>query len=181
MAQPNWAKIRARYERGGISHRDLAEAEDVPYPTLRDRAKREGWTASAQQVRSAIVAKTSQKVVERASSEAADYVLQHTNDWQSIRNALMAVIEADFEALTEDQIEELKAKAAFAMGASQTFERIQKGQRLSLGLDKEKPPGGEGGDGNEQPLSPDEFRSMDPAERRRRIGEALRPDGNGQR
>ena len=74
MAQPNWVKIRGRYERGGISHRDLAESEGVPYPTLRDRAKRESWTVSRQHVVAEVVAATSQHVINRMAIKAADVV-----------------------------------------------------------------------------------------------------------
>jgi hypothetical protein len=79
MAQPNWVKIRARYERGGISYRDLAESENVPFPTLRDRAKREGWRVSRDRVVTEIVSVTSQKVIERLAINAAD-VMQIATD-----------------------------------------------------------------------------------------------------
>lgn len=71
-AGPNWPRIRARYERGGISLRDLAESERVPFPTIRDRSRREGWAASRQHVVTEVVSVTSQKVIERTAIKAAD-------------------------------------------------------------------------------------------------------------
>jgi hypothetical protein len=62
LSKPDWDKIRIEYEATGLSHRKLAEKYGVPYPTLRDRAKREQWTISAQTVRSKIVAKARENV-----------------------------------------------------------------------------------------------------------------------
>jgi transposase len=74
MAQPNWVKIRARYERGGISQRDLAASEGVSYNTLKDRSKREGWAVSRDVVHSKTTARTQQLIVERGALKAADVV-----------------------------------------------------------------------------------------------------------
>lgn len=74
----DWVKIRTEYETTKTSHRKLAEKYSIPYPTIRDRAKREGWKASANRTKDAIVAKTiektSQKLAERRAQRIADEI-----------------------------------------------------------------------------------------------------------
>lgn len=128
-ARPDWAKIRARYERGGISHRDLAAAEGVSYPTLRDRARRESWSISAAEVRSKVRAQASQKLVQRLSDAAVDYVQQHTDDWQRLRTLMMQGLDPK---ATADDVK----RAALAAEFAKSYKHVQAGQRLGLGLDR---------------------------------------------
>lgn len=79
--KPNWIAIRAEYEAGGISQRALAEKCNVPYPTLRDRAKRESWAEAKEETRSKIIAETSQKIVDTLSTEAAQATINHRRLW----------------------------------------------------------------------------------------------------
>lgn len=74
MAQPNWVKIRARYERGGISQRDLAVSEGVSFNTLKDRANREKWRVSRDHVATEVTTATQQHVINRMALKAADVV-----------------------------------------------------------------------------------------------------------
>lgn len=71
MNKPDWDKIRIEYEATGLSHRKLAEKYGVPYPTLRDRAKREHWTVSANGVRAKIVAKVQEHVATKRANAIA--------------------------------------------------------------------------------------------------------------
>jgi len=80
--KPDWDKIRIEYEATGLSHRKLAEKYGIPYPTLRDRAKRESWTVSAEIVRSRIVATARANVVTkraRAIEKEIDPALEATS------------------------------------------------------------------------------------------------------
>jgi len=45
MAQPNWKKIAKEYITTDIAMRPLAAKYNISFPTLRDRAKREEWSA----------------------------------------------------------------------------------------------------------------------------------------
>jgi len=74
MAQPNWVKIRGRYERGGISQRDLAASEGVSFNTLKDRANREKWRVSRDHVATEVTTATQQHVINRMALKAADVV-----------------------------------------------------------------------------------------------------------
>ena len=66
----DWNAIRAEYIGGGISQRKLAEKYDVPWPTLRDRAKRESWQKEAEAARYNSVTKAVQATAETAADNA---------------------------------------------------------------------------------------------------------------
>jgi hypothetical protein len=125
-----------------------------------DLAYRRKWKAEKTKVREVLAEKTPEAVAVRLIANATDYITQHTDDWQTIRTAIMAVIEAE-----QDPLEKAKMSAA----CYKALEAIQKGQRLSLGLGVGEAPPTDPVK-NEQP----DFRNMDPAERRRRIDEKIR-------
>ena len=43
MAKRNWEAIAEAYIEGGMSLRELSRKRDIPWSTLRDRARRENW------------------------------------------------------------------------------------------------------------------------------------------
>ena len=66
----NWNKIRAEYIGGGISQRKLAEKHGVPWRTLQDRAKREGWKDAMEKARAKAVVASCQKTAQAAADNA---------------------------------------------------------------------------------------------------------------
>lgn len=66
----DWARIRADYIAGGISQRKLAERNNIPFPTLRDRAIAEKWTEERDKARNKIIEKTVQKTANAAAENA---------------------------------------------------------------------------------------------------------------
>lgn len=66
----DWNAIRAEYIGGGISQRKLAEKYDVPWPTLRDRAKRENWQKEAEAARYNSVTRAVQETADAAADNA---------------------------------------------------------------------------------------------------------------
>ena len=48
MAKRNWEAIAAAYIEGGMSLRALSREQSIPWSTLRDRARREGWDSRRQ-------------------------------------------------------------------------------------------------------------------------------------
>lgn len=54
----DWIAIQQEYETGYMDSRDLAEKHEIPYPTLRDRMRRENWADNREDYRSNLVAKT---------------------------------------------------------------------------------------------------------------------------
>jgi uncharacterized protein YjcR len=71
IAAYDWPKIKAEYISSSISLRDLASKHGIPFPTVRDRAKREGWTAERDALRNKIVSRTLQKTAEKVSTKIA--------------------------------------------------------------------------------------------------------------
>lgn len=70
----DWLKIRNEYINGNISYRKLAEKHKISFPTLRDRAAKEGWGDLREEQRNKIVSKTSQKTAEVVSTQEANRI-----------------------------------------------------------------------------------------------------------
>lgn len=70
----DWLKIRNEYVSGSISYRKLAEKYDVSFPTLRDKANREGWSALREGQRNKVLSKTLQKTAEVVSTKEANRI-----------------------------------------------------------------------------------------------------------
>lgn len=69
--KPNWIKIRTEYETSDVKLSKLAEKHGVPYPTIRDRSRREEWGRDKEENRKEIVRKTSKKVIEKIADKHA--------------------------------------------------------------------------------------------------------------
>ena len=67
----DWLKIKNEYTNGNISYRKLADKHGVSYPTLRDKAIREGWAALREDQRNKVLAKTLQKTAEVVANKEA--------------------------------------------------------------------------------------------------------------
>lgn len=126
----NWLAIEPRYK-AGETPEQLAAAFKVKASTISEKASREGWVQQKQEIRKAVTESLPQAIVSKMVAEAADYVTQHLDDWQTIRNAVMDVIENE-----KDPIERVK----LAIAGFKAMAEVQKGQRVSLGLDKPDPP-----------------------------------------
>ena len=70
----DWLKIRNEYVSGSISYRKLAEKHDVSFPTLRDKANREGWSVLREEQRNKVMSKTLQKTAEVVSTKEANRI-----------------------------------------------------------------------------------------------------------
>lgn len=66
----DWAAIQAEYIGGNIGQRRLAEKHGVPFGSLRDRAKAEGWYQLKQTAVYEAGIKAAQKTAEAASDNA---------------------------------------------------------------------------------------------------------------
>lgn len=62
--------IRAEYQTGNISIQKLADKYGIPYPTLRDRAKREKWREGIAIQRQKVIEKTLEKTAEATADNA---------------------------------------------------------------------------------------------------------------
>lgn len=57
----NWDKIKNEYVTSRISYRDLAEKHEVPFDTLKYRAKKEKWVEKRKEFRHKVATKSQQK------------------------------------------------------------------------------------------------------------------------
>lgn len=77
-AKPNWKKIRIEYETTKTSYRKLATKYGVSFSTLKERAKRENWQATAEdtrkQIDTEIIAKVTQKVTQKIVEREAEKI-----------------------------------------------------------------------------------------------------------
>lgn len=143
--KPDWVAIRAEYEAGGISQRDLAAKHNVPYPTLRDRSKREGWAASRDEIRSEVIAKTSQRIVEQKVDEISQLMTDQVEDlkklWGMAVSQATKLVEVDKtkQVPVGFQIEDLELTSIDRLAglkmAGQALKDFQFGMRRALGLE----------------------------------------------
>lgn len=77
----DWSAIRAEYIGGGISQRKLAEKHGVPWRTLQDRARREGWREAK--------AKACEKAVSLSCQKTAESIADHAVIAADIKKRLL--------------------------------------------------------------------------------------------
>lgn len=90
----NWGEIRNEYINGGISYRTLAAKHGVPYRTLSDRARSEGWVKLRDQVRIKTVSKTVDSIA-KSNAKVDDRINRLAN--RLIDKLEKAVEELDME------------------------------------------------------------------------------------
>lgn len=142
--KPNWNAIKAEYAKGGISYRDLAEKHGVSFPTLRDRAKRESWTAVTLQIRDKVVTEFPDKMTAIVLDEAGDWVRETLKSAKMLKRKFDESIYADRKHVANTKegpilidipllntAQDLKALA-------DSLASIDKIARLSLRLDERK-------------------------------------------
>jgi uncharacterized protein YjcR len=115
MSKPkpiNWIAVRAEYEAGGISLRQLADRLGVNRSTLERRSSKEGWAKNAGKVKAAVQAKVQAKVREKVVEQRVQNAL---SDLDMINNLLGI-------AYRESQATEFKS----AEGAFASFDRLLK-------------------------------------------------------
>jgi len=108
----------------------------VASKTISNRASLENWDAARVEVGRILADTLPQAIASRLVAASVDYVTQHTDDWQAIRQPIMDLLAADLVMLSQEAADALKAKASFAIAAAKAYKDVQNGQRLSLGLDK---------------------------------------------
>lgn len=136
----DWVSIRTEYETTNISQRKLADKRNVSYPTLRDRAKREGWVKSKEKTRDKIVTRTLQKNVTKIATKEADRNARHIFLLDRILDKAETVLENELTTYVDMFGNAHVGKVidvAKLESMTRVLEKAQKGHRLALGLDKE--------------------------------------------
>ena len=108
----NWIAVRAEYEAGGISLRQLADKLGVNKRTLERRSSKEGWVDGVGKVTAEVNAKVSAEIKGKAIAER---VQKKLTDLEMIDNLLGI-------AYRESQATEFKS----AEGAFASFDRLLK-------------------------------------------------------
>lgn len=80
----NWEQIRSEYIGGGISQRALAKKAGVPYRTLSERARNEGWTDE----RKRIAAEAREKVSEVVASRKVETMTAIVSSFESMAQSV---------------------------------------------------------------------------------------------
>jgi hypothetical protein len=140
VQKPNWDKIRNEYITTTIGQRPLAAKYSISFSTLKDRANKDKWYEQRQDYRNKVATKAEQKLevaAEQAAEEQIDRNNIHLSIWDLFSTRIREILDknkkqvatlsgaVDVE-LSPDDIERL----------SRALDKAQRGQRLSLGLDK---------------------------------------------
>ncbi len=134
--KPDWIAVKNEYLTTNISTRDLAAKNEIPYETLKSRSIREKWNQEKQNVHSKITAESQQKTIELAINEKTAASERH----YKLYGTCFDVIELLAKRYKHDLENDVKKTNANAYNAQLLMNGInlgQKGQRLSLGMDKE--------------------------------------------
>jgi hypothetical protein len=121
----------------GRKPKELSGRFGIAAKTISNRASAEGWKVDREEVGKILAHSLPSEIAARLVTTAADYVQQHTDDWQELRRLMMA-------GLSEEADADTVRRAALAAEIAKSYKHVQTGQRLSLGLDKDKPPEPEG-------------------------------------
>lgn len=162
-SEDTWMKIKIEYVTTSISLRSIADKYDIPFPTIRDRAKREMWSNEKGKAKTSIEHKTLQKVIERTSQKLAvtlqkeldaanlinEWVLKALEDNKQFNRHLVQIKEkrkglndeGNFEAVETEEVEEkqfakIDSKALKDMAEALTKSTILKKKILGI-LDPE--------------------------------------------
>jgi len=129
----DWDSLKREFILGSYrTLKEFAEAKNISYGLLRNKAK--GWSQEKKELSKTknqlIVKKTIQKQIGKAS----DYNTWHTEIWDEFLHVVWAAIHDDKTIKTKDD----KYNVYVLERLANVMEKVQKGQRLALGLDENK-------------------------------------------
>lgn len=134
----DWERLKREFILGSFGTlKEFAEAKKISYGLLRNKAK--GWVQEKRELERTksklVVEKTIQKQVEVAS----DYNTLHVEFWNGLLDLVWQALHDDKTIKTKDGRINVYALEKLAS----VIEKVQKGQRLALGLDDKKENQGE--------------------------------------
>jgi hypothetical protein len=132
----DWIELKNEYLTTSISLRGLAQKYKIPYSTVNSRSNKEKWTQEKFEVQSRIVSEVEQKVI---NGEIDRKVLINQRHIQ-LYNMGMAVVETlldNYENAMKDPKRRKKVNPLHLEKLLSCAERIQRGQRLALNMEKE--------------------------------------------
>lgn len=133
----DWIKLKNEYLTTNISLRGLAEKHGIPFNTIKSRCSKEDWGKQKPEVQQKIATEATQKTID---SEIARKVKINENHIQLYEDGL-EVVKDILEAYKNTMQSDSKKKVN-PFNLEKIFsciEKAQKGQRLALNIDEEKP------------------------------------------
>lgn len=94
-AKHDWAQIKTEYVTSLISLRAIAAKYNVPFPTVRDRSRREKWVEERKKAQGFLAEKTVQKVVSRTSRKIADVLARELQAADLINEWVLKALQDD--------------------------------------------------------------------------------------
>jgi hypothetical protein len=92
-SEETWFKVKAEYVTTNISLRTIAEKYDIPYPTVRDRSRREFWANEKGKAKSSITEKIVSKVISATSQKIADTLQKELRAAELIQDRILSILE----------------------------------------------------------------------------------------
>lgn len=123
MSNIDWPKIKKEYLTSTISLTELAEKHSVNPSNLRERAARENWVQTKEEVRQEADKKTTEKIVETI----ADVNLRHINVFKLLQGEALKKIEAARKTNKEIADSTLK-------DLTLVLKQAVEGERVAVGL-----------------------------------------------
>lgn len=119
----DWENVKKDYLKSKLTQKELCEKYFITVAQLKYRINKYDWKKSKKK----ILPKVSNNVIE---SKEIDYNKEHFKMYEDCAKIIRALTKFYLESDIEPDIGELQKLVA-------AIEKIQKGQRVSLGLDKE--------------------------------------------
>ncbi|ADQ05199.1 hypothetical protein Calow_1653 [Caldicellulosiruptor owensensis OL] len=133
MLRYDWDVLKREFLTGSYkSLKEFAEAKGVHYGTLRNKAK--DWLKERQQITQEKNQAILEKTLERQIEEAVDYNAWHVRVWDKFLQLVWAALHDEKTIKTKDG----KYNVYVLERLANVMEKVQKGQRLALGLDENK-------------------------------------------
>lgn len=136
----DWDKLKIQYVTGDyIDQHQFAEEVGIDYSYLRNRSGKMKWEEAKKQFRAEKAEATKQKTIDKLAELESDKNIQHLEMWDSFANELLSIFSNYTVTIANGNL------TIFALERlANIMEKLQKGQRLCLGMDKETKETGEG-------------------------------------
>ncbi|WPX08240.1 hypothetical protein [Anaerocellum danielii] len=129
----DWEGLKSEFILGSYrSLKEFAEAKNINYGLLRNKAK--GWLQEKRQVERTKNNLIVEKTIQKHAELACDYNSLHVEYWNRLLDLVRQALYDDKTIRTKEGKINVYALEKLA----DVIEKVQKGQRLALGLDEKK-------------------------------------------
>lgn len=136
MKQYDWIQLKNEYLTTNISIRGLAKKYDIPYSTVNSRSNKEKWAQEKPEIQSKIMSESEQKMI---NSEIDRKVLvnQRHIELYDLGLEIIQNLLNTYERAMKNPKQRNKINPSHIEKLMTCAERIQRGQRLALNMEKE--------------------------------------------